>query len=165
MITILKTLREPLPAARLIGKRYTDTDRDAHGTFSEKWGQWHTEGWFDLLERCGRVACGDYLGAMRCTDRGFEYWIGLLMEEGTAAPEGFESVELPAGELAVCYLYGRDGSAELYGMDAHNACVKAWEAQNWHTGEWYFERYNCPRYTVPDDRGNVILDYCAYLEK
>lgn len=33
MITILKTQREVLPAAKLIGKRYTDADRDDSGGF------------------------------------------------------------------------------------------------------------------------------------
>ena len=28
---------------------------------------------------------------------------------------------------------------------------------NW--GDWCFERYNCPRFTSPDEAGNVILDY------
>lgn len=40
MITILKTQREVLPAAKLIGKRYTDADRDDSGGFGVQWGQW-----------------------------------------------------------------------------------------------------------------------------
>ena len=24
---------------------------------------------------------------------------------------------------------------------------------------WCFERYQCPRFTAPDENGNVILDY------
>ena len=37
----------------------------------------------------------------------------------------------------------------------------AWEEKGWLPSGWYFERYNCPRYTSPDKKGNVILDYCA----
>jgi len=28
----------------------------------------------------------------------------------------------------------------------------------------FFELYNCPRFTTPDDKGNVILDYGFYLK-
>lgn len=27
----------------------------------------------------------------------------------------------------------------------------------------FFERYNCPRFTEPDEKGDMILDICAYL--
>ena len=29
--------------------------------------------------------------------------------------------------------------------------------------DWCFERYNCPRYTTPDENGNVILDYAVSI--
>jgi len=28
----------------------------------------------------------------------------------------------------------------------------------------FIERYNCPRFTTPNESGKVILDYCVYLE-
>ena len=28
---------------------------------------------------------------------------------------------------------------------------------------WFFERYTCPRFTTPDEDGNVILDICQYV--
>lgn len=31
--------------------------------------------------------------------------------------------------------------------------------------DWCFERYNCPRFTMPDENGNVILDYGISIEK
>ena len=65
--------------------------------------------------------------------------------------------------LGVCFLYGKDSSPDLFGMDAHKACVAAWQERGWTPSGWFLERYNCPRYTVPDEKGNVILDYCAYL--
>ena len=30
--------------------------------------------------------------------------------------------------------------------------------------DWCFERYNCPRFTTPDEKGNVILDYGISIE-
>lgn len=35
---VIKVYQEHLPALRLIGKRYTDQDRDAAGSLGEKWG-------------------------------------------------------------------------------------------------------------------------------
>jgi hypothetical protein len=35
----------------------------------------------------------------------------------------------------------------------------------WWQNDWCFERYNCPRYTMPDNNGNVILDYGISIEK
>lgn len=167
MVTILETRQETYPAVQLIGRRYTDADRDAFGSFGEKWQDWFRSGRFDALRQCGGIdqVSDDFIGAMRCTEAGFEYWIGVLMAPEDPVPPGFEAVPIPAGNLGVCFLYGRDGSSDLFGMDAHNACVAAWQSQGWTPAPdaWFLERYNCPRYTTPDEQGNVILDYCVYL--
>lgn len=164
MVSILETRREAYPAVKLIGKCYTDRDRDQYGSFGEKWGQWFQNDWFSMLKGGIPGISEDFLGAMRHTENGFEYWIGKFMAPEDAVPRGFQAVELPAGSLGVCLLYGRDRSADIFGMEAHGACVAAWEARGWKTGSWFLERYNCPRYTTPDEKGNVILDYCAYLD-
>lgn len=160
MVTILQTFLEHCPAVTLVGKRYTDADRDLYGTFGSQWGQWFENNWFSLLESSGNGVDDSYVGAMRITDAGFEYWIGMLLTQAEV-PEGFDAVDIPAGNMAVCHLYGKDGSTDLFGMEAHEACVAAWKAQGWTPSGWFFERYNCPRYTTPDEKGNVILDYCA----
>ena len=68
MITILKTQREVLPAAKLIGKRYTDADRDDSGGFGVQWGQWFANHWFEPLLGADLAGnCSDPVGAMRCT--------------------------------------------------------------------------------------------------
>lgn len=162
MITILDTFLEQFPDMKLVGKRYTDEDRDSYGSFGEKWGLWHSSGWFAQLENSGKSLDDSYVGAMRITEAGFEYWIGMLMTQ-VQIPDGFAAVEIPGGALAVCYLYGKDGSADLFGMEAHEACVAAWREKGWSPNGWFLERYNCPRYTTPDEKGNVILDYCAVL--
>lgn len=162
MVTILETFLEHCPDLRLVGKRYTDADWDPYGTFGARWGQWFANGWFSQLENCGNGVDNSYVGAMRITEQGFEYWIGMLMVHASV-PDGFEAVDVPAGDLAVSYLYGKDGSADIFGMEAHEACASAWRAKGWTPTGWFLERYNCPRYTMPDEKGNVILDYCAYV--
>lgn len=164
MVTILETRREACPALKLVGRRYTDADRDAGGSFAAQWGQWFQNNWFAPLQQESIAESQDsYVGAMRIAETGFEYWIGVFMAPEAPVPQGYEAVVIPAGELGVCFLYGRDGSPDLFGMEAHQACVAAWQAQGWTPEGWFLERYNCPRYTVPDEKGNVILDYCTYL--
>lgn len=160
MALIQKTFLETIPDVMLVGKRYTDGDRDQYGSFGEKWGQWHTNGWFSRIEKSGKPQEESFVGAMRITETGFEYWIGMLMAS-SEVPEGFESVEIPGGGLAVCYLYGSENGGDIYGM--HDACVAAWMEKGWTPAGWFMERYNCPRFTTPDDKGNVILDYCAWV--
>lgn len=167
MATITRVFQEMLPAVKLIGRRYTDADRNTAGSFAHKWREWFENGYFGSLENCKGIerVGDDYIGAMRCGDGGFEYWIGMLLAPGDATPQGFEAVDISGGPLGVCYVRGRADSAELFGCDVHDACVAAWEAQGWRVpdGTWFFERYNCPRYTVPDETGSVILDFCALL--
>lgn len=164
MVQILKTFLETYPAVKFVGKRYTDADRDENGSFAMQWGNWFQNNWFAALQS-GRMEkiSDDCIGLMCNAPEGFEYWIGLFLATDAQVPEGFEAMEIPAMDVGVCLLYGKDGTADIFGMDAHLACVQAWSEQGWKLGSCVFERYNCPRYTTPDENGNVILDYCAFL--
>ena len=168
MATILKVEKERIPAVKLTGIKYTNADRGPDGSFACQWERWFQKGYFNQIESCERAVGvgGDYIGAMRMGPDGFEYWIGMLIAPQAEIPEGFEAVEIPAGELGVCYVYGKDETGELFGMDVHQACVRSWEEKGWKVSAdgWYLERYNWPRYTTPDEKGNVILDYCAYMQ-
>lgn len=166
---IVNVYKESLPKVKLIGKRYTHEDRDESGTFATHWQQWFQEGWFDLLQQCEYMpeVGADYLGAMRMTSSpdGFEYWIGMFLSPDAEVPAGFAAVEIPAGDVGVCWLYGNDKTGELYGMEASDLSMAALHEQGWKFSDqgWFFERYNNPRFTEPDESGNVILDICAYL--
>ena len=52
MAEIIKCYKEHLPVLRLIGKRYTDSDRIS-GSFGAKWGEWFQNGWFAEIEKLG----------------------------------------------------------------------------------------------------------------
>ena len=58
MTEIVKAFRERVPAARLIGKRYSMAEEGA----ASHWGEWFENGWFyvDYDEVSGYVS-GDYL--------------------------------------------------------------------------------------------------------
>lgn len=165
---VVNVYRESLPAVKLVGKRYTDKDRDASGTFAAYWQQWAREGWFDLLEKDGASKLSDgYLGAMRMTGGGgqIEYWIGAFLPLDAQVPDGFEAVEIPAGDLGVCWIRGNEQNGELYGPEASKQSMAALAEKGWTFSEagWFFERYNHPRFTTPDEKGNIILDICVYL--
>lgn len=164
---IVKVYKESLPPVKLAGRRYTHRDRDENGAFASHWQQWFREGWFDTLQQGGAVpgVSGDYLGAMRGDGEAFEYWIGVFLPPDAAVPDGFDAVAFPAGELGVCWLYGSGQSGELFGMEAYRLSTAAFAGQGWNLSPsgWFMERYNCPRFTKPDEKGNVILDLCACL--
>ena len=169
MIEIVNVYKEALPAVKLIGKHYTSGDRDESGTFARHWQQWFQEGWFGVLKECASIpgVSHDYVGAMRMTGDAdtFEYWIGAFFADNAVPPDGFEATDIPAGEVGVCWLRGSDKTGELYGMEASDLSMAALKEKGWEFSEhgWFFERYNAPRFTVPDEKGNVILDICAYL--
>ena len=165
---IVKVYKESLPAVRLIGKRYTNQDRDESGTFARYWQAWFQDDCPAALTECDAIPgwSEDFVGAMRITgEDAFEYWIGGLFAPSATAPDGFAAADIPAGDIGVCWLYGNDQSGELYGTEASDLSMAAWTENGWKYAEngWFFERYNCPRFTAPDEKGNVILDVCAYL--
>lgn len=165
---IKKVYKEALPAVKLIGKRFTEDERDASGTFAGHWGQAFQEGWFDVIMR-NKSATGvsdDYLGVMRTREGdGMEYWIGMFRAPNAEVPAGFSAADIPGGDVGVCWLYGNEKNGELHGMEASNLSMTALKEAGFVDDDagWFLERYNCPRFTTPDAQGNVILDICAYL--
>ena len=161
---IVNIERESSPAVRFIGRKYP-----VGTNYGAMWGQWFGTGLFEPLEALGNLAPigqDSYCGAMHIVNGELEYWIGLFFEPGVEAPEGYESVDLPALDFAVCYIKDKPESPDLFGLASHNRCLEAMTAQGFTRKEddWCFERYQCPRYTTPDAEGNVILDYAIAIE-
>jgi len=170
---ITKVYSQTVPAMRFIGKKYTDNDR-IDGNFSAKWDEWFKNDWFAVIEKCINARLdeayqdGDaYIGLMRWKKgEPFEYWIGIFTPENTQVPEGFEHVDFPKSKLGVCWVYGKDGDvyckedkcAEKLGEEGYKIIPDEKGAY------WFFERYCCPRFTTPDEQGNIVLDICHYIE-
>ena len=168
MAQIIKTFKEDIPAMRFIGKKYSN--------FGPMWSEWFANGWFDKLEEamCGvdKITAiwengGGYIGIERRAEgQPFEYYIGMLSPENTPVPEGFMHVDFKDLSLGTCWIYGKEN-------EVHNtsACkqkltengMKIWQDEN--KAVWSFENCLCPRYTTPDDNGNIILDYCYFVIK
>ena len=173
MADIIKVYKEHLPAMRFVGKRYTDDDRSGGG-FGHKWGEWFHNGWFDVLENQGMAdnVENGYIGFMRCAP-GFEYWIGAFMPPGADVPEGYGHIDLAEGDAGICWIKGSEEDGSIYSM--HEKCLESLKSNGMAISEqdeagtpdtgpaYFFQRYNCPRFTEKDSDGNVILDYGVYL--
>lgn len=107
-----------------------------------------------------------YIEAVHILNGMPEYWIGMFFPVDTDVPNGFEYVDIDSMEYAVCYLYDKENSGDFYTIDTLNMCLDALKALGLKRKEddWCFERYNCPRFTIPDEKGNVIWDYAISIE-
>jgi len=167
MADIVKIIVEMQPKSKFIGKKYTDKDRNEFNSFSNQWQEWFANGYFKELEKLEGMESmsDDYIGFCKLTETGFEYWIGCFMGLDDETPEGYEDMIVEGGKVGVCYIYGKEDTGELYGIEPHNKCLEALKEKNYKIKDpCAFERYNCPRFTTPDEKGNVILDYCFFLE-
>ncbi|MEZ3462918.1 MAG: hypothetical protein K1W23_12410 [Lachnospiraceae bacterium] len=152
---------------RFIGKRYHD-----YGG----WGEWFANGWFDTIENSmggtDQILAvwengGAYVGLERRKNGELlEYWIGMFTPGNTEVPEGFEQIDLSKSSLGTCWIYGRED-------EVHGAVGNCWEAVRNAGMEiaadddgavMSFENCLCPRFTTPDEKGNVILDYCYFVK-
>ena len=165
MREIIKEYRQSVPALRFIGKKYGESD-SVNG-FGALWSKWFESGRFGIIE--GRIDGkaedtyedgGAYIGLIGgsgTAENPMEYWIGMLTPENTPVPDGFGCVDFPKGDFGVCWVYGKPD--ELYGN--YGQCVEKLTAAGFEFNDdlkWCFERYACPRFTAPDEKGNVILD-------
>jgi predicted transcriptional regulator YdeE len=167
MTEIIKAYKQEVPAMRFIGKKYTDKDRGVEcKTFGPAWHQWFEKGWFDLLRNhipkdfinayAEAEAC---IGLMSDFDSEIQYRIGYFAPKDTPVPDGFEYVDFPAGNIAVCLVQGKQH--EVFFQEAN--CVKRIEQEGiGKCADWCFERYT-NRYSEPNENGDVILDVCFYL--
>ncbi len=96
----------------------------------------------------------------------FEYYIGMLCPIDTSVPEGFEVIEFFNLDLGTCWIYGKEN--EVHDTSSCKdkllkSGYKIWKDLD--GAVWSFENCLCPRYTTPDESGNIILDYCYFIEK
>ena len=166
MAEIIKVFKEDIPTMRFIGKKY---DNFGH------WGEWWQNGWFDLLENSmggtDKILSvwengGGYVGLERRADgQSFEYWIGMFTPAYTPVPEGFAYIDFSEVNLGTCWIYGKE--KEVHNTKACKGAVidqglELWTDDN--GGVWSFENCTCPRYTTPDEQGNIIMDYCYFVK-
>ena len=137
------------------------------------WDTCFADGTFAKLEALGeQVLCPDYVGFMTDWvggDGPFTYIVGMMMKPGLSLPqegyEGFVSRSVAASTAAIGYIQG-DSTPDVC-MNAHELTSAALEEKGFILGgsDWCMELYNCPRFTTPDENGQIILDYYAPCHK
>ncbi|MBE5790637.1 MAG: hypothetical protein E7322_00580 [Clostridiales bacterium] len=159
-VTIRNIEIQTCSKAQLIGKRYDG---------APNWGEWWANDWFAALEKQPRHPFNEdaFLGAVRIIDGRPERWIGMLFPPDAEAPEGFEKTQIEDTVFAVVYLCGKEGSSDFYTMETHEMCLGKLKEMNLirKENDWCIERYQCPRFTAPDEAGNVVLDYAIAVQK
>lgn len=165
MAEIIKVFRENIPTMRFIGKKYNNFGY---------WGEWWQNGWFDLLEQImggtDKILAiwengGGYIGVERRAEGDpFEYYIGMLTPENTPVPDGFVSIDFKDLSLGTCWIYGTENEVHDTSdckQKLAEVGMEIWQDEN--GAVWSFENCLCPRYTTPDENGNIILDYCYFI--
>ena len=179
MFEIIKVYTQSVDSFRFIGKKYSDADR-TNQTFAlkEKWSEWYINKWFDVIEKqlSGNPIdtyedSSAYIGLLR-NKRGepFQYWIGMFVPVNTKIPEGYDYIDFPRSELGVCWVYGKEDDLSMYeGIEIIEQCnerlIKE-EIPHIHDKDgicYAFERYTRPRFITPDNKGNIILDICFFI--
>ena len=160
---IKKVYRQEVPEMCFIGKKTYD------------WGAMFQPGGFDVIEKYvnkefkERYEDSDaYLGLYRFKEGDpVEYFIGMFLPLNTPVLEGFVKFDFPKSTLGVCWVYGKE--SEVHGKTGEvkkrleDEGYKILPYQN-NDIIWVVERDGCPRFTTPDEKGNVITDVCYYLE-
>ena len=170
MGNIVHCYRQDFPKCRFVGIRYTNPEQAANA-----WGEWFSEERFENLETlltpefCAIYPDTDaYVSLTReGSDVGFESWIGMFLPENSPVPQGFESMDFQHSYAGICWIQGAEQS--LYGQNAlcrETLCSHNLKIASEADGTcWFFERYTCPRFTTPDENGEVILDAGYFVEK
>jgi hypothetical protein len=173
MHKIIKDYVQAIPASKFIGIKYGDKDR-VDGGFGFQWDEWVQNHRFEKLEELLTEDFNKtyedfnaYVGLMRCKEgEPFEYWIGMFLPKESTVPHGFDSVDMEAGKLGVCWIQGT--MDELFFNEEEcgkRLCDKGYEVISDKEGAWwFFERYGCPRFIDKDEEGRVILDICHYIK-
>lgn len=166
---LLKTYVVEFPAVQFVGKRYLD-DEKKDDSFAWLWDIWFEKNQFEPIEALIKKpdfveAADSYYGMHRIRKDGtYEYWIGMIVPLNAKVPRGYSSFSIPACKPVVSWIYGKE--PDVYFVD----CRDEMEARGfkWNPGpsgdRLMAERYACPRFTEPDQNGNIILDAVYFTD-
>ncbi|MFY9166475.1 MAG: GyrI-like domain-containing protein [Limnochordia bacterium] len=150
-----------LPQLCVVGKAIQVPKEMESNPIPALWHQCFDDGTFATLETLREYhVAEDYVGWIGdWGEESFTYICGMLMKPEVPVPEGFEGRILPAGRAAVAWIKGQE--AEVL-FAAHTVTMEALLGKGYEYDQaagWSMELYNCPRYTEPDAKGELILDY------
>lgn len=163
---IVKLEMKELPALSVIGKQIKVSMRKlpTENPIPAFWEKCISDGTFATLEKQTDFIVDDaYVGWMADwpnNDGCFTYLCGMLMKINCPIPaSGFVSRTIEPATVAIGWIQG-SSTSEVCSL-AHEATQKALEENGYSCddAQWCMELYNCPRFTTPDENGNIILDY------
>lgn len=166
MAKVVKFEVVDLPKIYLVGKeeRYNiEVHMKGDNRVPALWDRCFADGTFSTLEKQSDfIYDPSYVGLMIDWDMGygnFSYICGMLFKEGVTVPEGFVLREINAGKAGLCWIKGKD-TADIF-SHAHSLTEQAIKNSGLIPDfmSWSMELYNCPRFTAPDENGEIILDY------
>lgn len=172
MAKLIKFEVVELPRIYLVGKelRYNmEEHMKGDNRIPAFWYKCFADNIFSILEKQpDYILDPAYVGLMMDWDKGdgnFSYICGMLFKEGVTVPEGFVLREIGTEKAGLSWIKGKD-TADVC-SNAHVLTEQAIKEAGLRSDrmKWCMELYNCPRFTTPDEDGQIILDYyipCEY---
>lgn len=166
MAELVRLKIEKLPAICVVGKqmKIKMSDLQTANPIPGFWDRCHSDGTFTILESHEDfIYDPSYVGCIvNCdmTAGTMEYLCGMLMKcECPVLSEEFIVKQIDECEVAVGWVQGdsADVFANGYTLTAEGLKREGYIAD--YLSGWWLESYNCPRFTNPDEKGNIILDY------
>ncbi len=166
MSELIKFEVKRLPSIKLVGKdlRYNmEAHMKGDNQIPAFWDKCFTDEIFSLLEeQTNFIYDSAYVGVMIDWDKGdgdFSYIVGMLMKDGVSVPEGYYYKDIEETDVAIGWIKGKN--TEDVCSSAHSLTEQAINENGYKCDKmnWCMELYNCPRYTTPDENGDIILDY------
>jgi len=160
---VINIYQQIIPATRFVGK------------IGYEWEEWFKEGWFfelfALIPQDFQDQYEDYgaflgLYGFDTNSSTYVYYIGMLLPENTTVPTGYEHIDFPASTLGVGWAYGEATTVHnMYDVVLTALKDESYEIIIDEKGiMWCIERCAYPRYTDPDHKGNIILDFCYFVK-
>lgn len=166
MVKIIKTEINQLPEVFVVGKKITVKmpNKPEINPIPALWDTCFSDNTFDYLMKYRDLLFNDaYVGWMSdfSSDNGtFTYICGMLMKsDNLSLDDGFVSRKIEPVTVGIGWIQGSTVPEICFA--AHSLVEKAVQEKGYSCNHatWCMEVYNCPRFTQPDENGEIILDY------
>lgn len=174
MAKIIKVYQQSIPETKFIGKNYgnsKDTD------WAANWGDAFASDIFGKVKRASNKEnksnllyqdIDAYVGLCYRNEKtgAYDAWVGMFAPIETEVDMELDYIDFSQQNLGVCWIYGKENEVHsLVPQCAKKLIAAGMKIKSDKYGYiGHFERDQCPRFTTPDEKGNIILDYCYFVE-
>lgn len=168
MAKLIKLETIDLPKVYVVGKEIKVNMEEmmkGNSPIGEFWEKCMNDDTFETLQK-QNVYSNDYVGFMTDWDKGdgnFIYSCGMLLLDSIAPTDEYTVREIAPTKIGLSWIQGKDITDVC--VNAHDMTIEALKENGQAIGNmsWSMEVYNSPRFTNPDENGNIILDYYVPL--